>query len=76
MKTYDTLKDKKNNIICEEDKLPEFKRQILFDKYNIHRGGTGSKGKGYATEEDFELNFGKKKFSINRIQLINISVNN
>ena len=76
MKTYDTLKDKKNNIICEEDKLPEFKRQILFDKYNIHKGGTGSKGKGYATEEDFELNFGKKKFSINRIQLINISVNN
>ena len=72
MKIYD-LCDKNNCcIFCNNFGLPEFNNQIFFGKNNVKIGYTGKKKMGYLVDEDYELNNGEEKFTIDKIQLINI----
>ena len=73
MKTYSVLKEDDYCISCSNEILPEFNRQIIFEKNSIMEGRTGIKQEGFQTEEDYELNMGQEKFRIKYLQLLNIS---
>ena len=74
MKIYDCIRNKENPVIIQNQKLPEFKNQIFFEKNNLKIGYTGNKNSGFLIEEDYELNDGKKMFEINKIQVISLKV--
>ena len=76
MKTYEVVDKHDFCVLCQKDKLPEFKEQIMFEKNNVFYGYTGNKYKGYLIEEDYELNSGKKQFYVKSIQLISIGIDN
>ena len=73
MKIYDYVQNDEKCILVSENKLPEFKNQILFEENNLKLGYTGNKKNGFLVEEDYELNDGNKMFYINQIQVISLN---
>ena len=73
MKIYDYIENNENCVFGYENKLPEFKNQIIFEDNNLKVGYTGIKKSGFLIEEDYELNDGNKMFYINQIQVISLN---
>ena len=73
MKIYDYIEKNENCVFGYENKLPEFKNQIIFEDNNLKVGYTGNKKSGFLIEEDYELNDGFKMFYINQIQAISLN---
>ena len=72
MKIFDLIQKNNDCIFCNNERLPQFKDQIMFEKNNIKIGYTGKKNVGFLVDNDYELNSGEKKFNISQIELISI----
>ena len=72
MEMYDIKEQNEKCVLCYNNKLPEFKNQIIFEENNLKVGYTGNKNSGFLIEEDYELNDGQKMFEIYQIQTISL----
>ena len=68
----DFIEENEFCIVCSNDRLPEFKDQIIFGKNNISYVYIRKKGKDSKDNEIFELNFEYEKFEIKQIQIIRL----
>ena len=74
MKIFDLIEKNNDCILCSNERLPQFKDQIIFEKNNIKIGYTGRKKVGFSVDIDYELNSGEKKFNISQIELISLHI--
>ena len=77
MKIYDVIKGK-YAISCDKNYGPYFRDDhiCIVDEFLSKESGTCIKGKGFNTTKNYELNSGKKYFTIKRLQVFQIKVRN
>ena len=77
MKIYDVIKGK-YAISCDKNYGPYFRDDhiCIVDEFFSKESGTCIKGKGFNTTKNYELNSGKKYFTIKRLQVFQIKINN
>jgi hypothetical protein len=75
MKIYDVIKGK-YAISCDKNYGPYFRDDhiCIVDEFFTKESGTCIKGKGFNTTKNYELNSGKKYFTIKRLQVFQIKV--
>ena len=75
MKIYDVIKGK-YAISCDKNYGPYFRDDhiCIVDEFLTKESGTCIKGKGFNTTKNYELNSGKKYFTIKRLQVFQIKV--
>ena len=74
-KIYDVIKDK-YAISCDKNYGPYFRDDqiCIVDKFFSNESGTCIKGKGFNTTKNYELNSGKKYFTVKRLQVFQIKI--
>ena len=77
MKIYDVIKGK-YAISCDKNYGPYFRDDhiCIVDEFFTKESGTCIKGKGFNTTKNYELNSGKKYFTIKRLQVFQIKIRN
>jgi hypothetical protein len=77
MKVYDVIKGK-YAISCDKNYGPYFRDDhiCIVDEFFTKESGTCIKGKGFNTTKNYELNSGKKYFTIKRLQVFQIKIKN
>ena len=77
MKIYDVIKGK-YAISCDKNYGPYFRDDhiCIVDEFLTKESGTCIKGKGFNTTKNYELNSGKKYFTIKRLQVFQIKIRN
>ena len=77
MRIYDVNKGK-YAISCDKNYGPYFRDDhiCIVDEFFSKESGTCIKGKGFNTTKNYELNSGKKYFTIKRLQVFQIKVKN
>ena len=77
MKIYDVIKGK-YAISCDKNYGPYFRDDhiCIVDEFLSKESGTCIKGKGFNTTKNYELNSGKKYFTIKRLQVFQIKIKN
>ena len=77
MKIYDVIKGK-YAISCDKNYGPYFRDDhiCIVDEFLTKESGTCIKGKGFNTTKNYELNSGKKYFTIKRLQVFQIKIIN
>ena len=75
MKIYDVIKGK-YAISCDKNYGPYFRDDhiCIVDEFLTKESGTCIKGKGFNTTKNYELNSGKKYFTIKRLQVFQIKI--
>jgi hypothetical protein len=75
MKIYDVIKGK-YALSCDKNYGPYFRDDhiCIVDKFFNNESGTCIKGKGFNTMKNYELNAGKKYFTVNRLQVFQIKI--
>ena len=75
MKIYDVIKGK-YAISCDKNYGPYFRDDhiCIVDEFLSKESGTCIKGKGFNTTKNYELNSGKKYFTIKRLQVFQIKI--
>ena len=75
MKIYDVIKGK-YAISCDKNYGPYFRDDhiCIVDEFLTKESGTYIKGKGFNTTKNYELNSGKKYFTIKRLQVFQIKI--
>jgi len=75
MKIYDVIKGK-YAISCDKNYGPYFRDDhiCIVDEFLSKESGTCIKGKGFNTTKNYELNSGKKYFTIKRLQVFQIRI--
>ena len=76
MKTYDIIRGN-YAISCDKKYGPYFRDDhiCIVDNFFSEESGTCIKGKGFNTTKNYELNFGKKYFTVKRLQVFQIKIN-
>ena len=74
-KTYDVIKGK-YAISCDKNYGPYFRDDhiCIVDEFFTKESGTCIKGKGFNTSKNYELNSGKKYFTVKRLQVFQIKI--
>ena len=74
-KTYDVIKGK-YAISCDKKYGPYFRDDhiCIVDDFFTQESGTCIKGKGFSTSKNYELNLGKKYFTVKRLQVFQIKI--
>ena len=72
MKIFNFIEENEFCIVCKNDRLPEFKDQLVFENNNIIYGYKIKKGIDSKANEDFESNLEYEKFEIKQIQVIRL----
>ena len=75
MKTYDIIRGN-YAISCDKKYGPYFRDDhiCIVDNFFSEESGTCIKGKGFNTTKNYELNFGKKYFTVKRLQVFQIKI--
>ena len=75
MRTYDVIKGK-YAISCDKGYGPYFRDDhiCIVDEFFSKESGTCIKGKGFSTLKNYELNSGKKYFTVKRLQVFQIKI--
>ena len=75
MRTYDVIKGK-YAISCDKGYGPYFRDDhiCIVDEFFSKESGTCIKGKGFMTLKNYELNSGKKYFTVKRLQVFQIKM--
>ena len=75
MKVYDVIKGK-YAISCDKNYGPYFRDDhiCIVDEFFTKESGTCIKGKGFNTMKNYELNSGKKYFTVKRLQVFQIKI--
>jgi len=75
MRTYDVIKGK-YAISCDKNYGPYFRDDhiCIVDEFFSKESGTCIKGKGFNTLKNYELNSGKKYFTVKRLQVFQIKI--
>ena len=75
MRTYDVIKGK-YAISCDKGYGPYFRDDhiCIVDEFFSKESGTCIKGKGFSTMKNYELNSGKKYFTVKRLQVFQIKI--
>ena len=75
MRTYDVIKGK-YAISCDKGYGPYFRDDhiCIVDEFFTKESGTCIKGKGFMTLKNYELNSGKKYFTVKRLQVFQIKM--
>ena len=74
-KTYDVIRGK-YAISCDKNYGPYFRDDhiCIVDEFFTKESGTCIKGKGFNTSKNYELNSGKKYFTVKRLQVFQIKI--
>ena len=74
-KTYDVIRGK-YAISCDKNYGPYFRDDhiCIVDEFFTKESGTCIKGKGFCTSKNYELNSGKKYFTVKRLQVFQIKI--
>ena len=74
-KIYDVIKGK-YAISCDKNYGPYFRDDqiCIVDEFFSNESGTCIKGKGFNTSKNYELNSGKKYFTVKRLQVFQIKI--
>jgi hypothetical protein len=74
-KTFDVIKGK-YAISCDKKYGPYFRDDhiCIVDNFFTQESGTCIKGKGFNTTKNYELNLGKKYFTVKRLQVFQIKI--
>ena len=74
-KTFDVIKGK-YAISCDKKYGPYFRDDhiCIVDDFFTQESGTCIKGKGFNTTKNYELNLGKKYFTVKRLQVFQIKI--
>ena len=77
MRIYEVIKGK-YAISCDKNYGPYFRDDhiCIVDEFLSKESGTCIKGKGFNTTKNYELNSGKKYFTIKRLQVFQIKIKN
>ena len=77
MRIYEVIKGK-YAISCDKNYGPYFRDDhiCIVDEFHSKESGTCIKGKGFNTTKNYELNSGKKYFTIKRLQVFQIKIKN
>ena len=75
MKTYDVIKEK-YAISCDKNYGPYFRDDhiCIVDNFLSNQSGTCIKGKNFYTSKNYELNLGRKYFTVKRLQVFQIKI--
>ncbi len=75
MRIYDVIKGK-YAISCDKNYGPYFRDDhiCIVDEFFTKESGTCIKGKGFCTSKNYELNSGKKYFTVKRLQVFQIKI--
>ena len=75
MRIYDVIKGK-YAISCDKNYGPYFRDDhiCIVDEFFSKESGTCIKGKGFNTSKNYELNSGKKYFTVKRLQVFQIKI--
>ena len=75
MRIYDVIKGK-YAISCDKNYGPYFRDDhiCIVDEFFTKESGTCIKGKGFNTTKNYELNSGKKYFTVKRLQVFQIKI--
>ena len=75
MRTYDVINGK-YAISCDKGYGPYFRDDhiCIVDEFFSKESGTCIKGKGFSTLKNYELNSGKKYFTVKRLQVFQIKI--
>ena len=75
MRIYDVIKGK-YAISCDKNYGPYFRDDhiCIVDEFFTKESGTCIKGKGFNTSKNYELNSGKKYFTVKRLQVFQIKI--
>jgi len=80
-KTYDNIENKYSTVYCYSDCCPCFSCKsgnfniYIPNKFYSHDGCTTTKGNGYYTTEDYELNGGEENFRVKELEYFQINYN-